>query len=157
MARVYLTIVSFMVWLLAGCSGLKTYSGNLNENLRIITETDSGSVFSRVDAAVDIHEVKADCSTEYAGTVRLDNSSIDIGIPTGRSSYLVFVFESSGFFSGDSSITYNTLIRPRVGYRYDASVSYKDDIYNVIINEVDKASKKRRELDTRGMSACRAV
>ena len=157
MTRICLISFSLMAVLLAGCSGLKTYSSDLDDNLRIMTETDSGSVFSSINAAVDIHQVKPDCSTEYAGTVQLDDSSIDVGIPTGRSSYLVFVFESSGFFQGDSSITYNTLIRPRAGYRYNAKVSYKDDIYNVILNEVDPGSNKSRELDAREMSACRPV
>jgi len=146
-----------MTGFLAGCSGLKTYSSNLDENLRIKTETDSGSVFSSVEAAVDIHTVKPDCSTEYAGTVQLDESSSDVGIPAGRSSYLVFVFERSGFFSADSTITYNTLIRPRPGYQYNATVSYKENIYNVVINEVNPGSKKNLELDPRDMSACRPV
>ncbi len=83
----------------------------------------------------------------------VNRSFTDVGIPTGRSSYLVFVFESSGMFSADSTTTFNTLIRPREGYRYKAQVSYKEDIYN----EVDPGSKKSRELDTRGMSACRPV
>ena len=157
MTRICLIIFSLMTVLLAGCSGLKTYSSDLDENLRIMTEADSGSVFSSINTAVDIHKVKSDCSTEYAGTVQLDDQSIDVGIPTGRSSYLVFVFENSGFFKGDSSITYNTLIRPRAGYRYSARVSYKDDIYNVVLNEIDPGSKKSRELDTREMSACRPV
>lgn len=157
MTRVYLIIFSLMTGFLAGCSGLKTYSSDLDENLRLTTETDSGSVFSSVEAAVDIHRVKPDCSTEYAGTVELDDPSIDVGIPAGRSSYLVFIFERSGIFSTESSITYNTLIRPRAGYRYTARVSYDEDIYNVVINEVDPRSKKNRELDTRNMSSCRPV
>lgn len=157
MTRVYLIIFLLMTGFLTGCSGLKTYSSDLDENLRIMTETDSGSIFSSVEAAVDIHKVKPDCSTEYAGTVQLDDPSIEVGIPAGRSSYLVFVFERSGIFSADSSITYNTLIRPRAGYRYKATVSYNEDIYNVVINEVDPGSKKNRELDTKSMSACRPV
>lgn len=157
MTRLYFTLSLFIAGFLTGCSGIKTYTSELDDNLRISTETDSGSVFSNVEAAVDIHRVKPDCSTEYAGTVQLDNPSLDVGIPTGRSSYLVFVFESSGMFSADSTITFNTLIRPREGYRYKAQVSYKENIYNVVINEIDPGSKKSRELDTRGMSACRPV
>ena len=73
--------------MLAACSAVKTYPNTLDKNLRVITKTDSG-----VDAAIEIYEVKPDCSIEYSGTVQLDNPDVDIGIPTGRSSYLVFVF-----------------------------------------------------------------
>ena len=105
---------------ITGCSGLKTYHSDLDNNLRLTTQTDSGSVFSNIQAAVDIHKVNKDCSTEYAGSIQLDDSSNDIGIPSGRSSYLVFVFEKSGFFSAETSTTFNTLIRPRNGYQYIA-------------------------------------
>ena len=147
----------FAIWLLTGCSGLKTYHSDLENNLKITTQTDSGSIFSSMQAAVDIHKVKPDCSTEYAGTIQLDDSSKIVGIPAGRSSYLVFVFEKSGFFSAETSTTFNTLIRPRNGYQYTAEVSYQENIYNVIINEVDPGSKTSRELETRGMYACRPV
>jgi hypothetical protein len=101
--------------------------------------------------------VNPDCSTEYTGTVQLDDSSNDIGIPAGRSSYLVFVFQKSGLFSAETSTTYNTLIRPRNGYQYIAEVSYQENIYNVIINEIDPGSRTSREIETRGMYACRPV
>lgn len=157
MTRLYFTILTFTIWFITGCSALKTYDSELDNNLQITTQTDSGSIFSSLQAAVDIHEVKPDCSTEYAGTIQLDDSSNDIGIPSGRSSYLVFVFEKSGFFSAETSTTYNTLIRPRNGYQYIAEVSYQENIYNVIINEVDPGNRKSREIATRGMSACRPV
>ena len=157
MMRLNYTVLFLIVWLISGCSGLKTYHSDLEHNLKITTQTDSGSMFSSLHAAVDIHKVNPDCSTEYAGTVQLDDSSKDIGIPTGRSSYLVFVFEKSGFFSAETSTSYDTLIRPRNGYKYIAEVSYQENIYNVIINEVDPGSRNNREIETRGMYACRPV
>ena len=157
MTRLNITVVTFTLWFITGCSGLKTYHSELENNLQIKTQTDSGSIFSNLDAAVDIHKVNPDCSTEYAGTIQLDDSSKDIGIPAGRSSYLVFVFEKSGIFSAETSTTYNTLIRPRKGYQYIAEVSYQENIYNVIINEIDPGSRKNREIETRGMYACRPV
>lgn len=157
MTRLNLTILAFTIWFITGCSGLKTYKSDLENNLQITTQTDSGSIFSNLHASVDIHKVNPDCSTEYSGTIQLDDSSKDIGLPSGRSSYLVFVFEKSGFFSAETSTTYNSLIRPRNGYKYIAEVSYQDNIYNVIINEVDPGSRKHRELETRGMYACRPV
>lgn len=157
MTRLDFTILAFIIWLITGCSGLKTYQSDLENNLQITAETDSGSVFSNVKVAVDIHKVNTDCSTIYAGTIQLDDSSKNIGIPTDRSSYLVFVFEKSGIFSAETSTTYNTLIRPRNGYSYIAEVSYKENIYNVIINEVDSGNRTSHEIETKGMHACRPV
>ena len=157
MARLNYIVLLFTVCFITGCSGLKTYHSDLENNLQINTQTDSGSIFSSMQAAVDIHKVNPDCSTEYAGTIQLDDSSKVVGIPAGRSSYLVFVFEKSGFFSAETSTSYNTLIRPRNGYQYIAEVSYQENIYNVIINELDPGNRKSREIETRGMYACKPV
>ena len=98
--------------LLAGCFGSKTYPNTLDKNLHVHTATDSGSWFSHVRAAVDIHRVGEDCALDYEGTVQLTDSEIDIGIPPHRWSYLVFVFGSSSFFANRSgTITYETLLK----------------------------------------------
>ena len=94
----HIIILLFVFSLLIGCSGIKTYPNTADKNFYITTETDSGSMLSRVRTAVDIYRVDADCKTEYEGTVQLKSRSVGIGIPPGRLSYLVFVFSSSGFF-----------------------------------------------------------
>ena len=149
--------VAVLAGAVTACSGLKTYHSDLENNLRISTETDSGSILSSIRTAVDVHKVNPDCTTEYTGTVKLDNPTEDIGIPSGRSTYLVFVFEKSGIFSAETSTTYNTLIRPRAGYTYSAKVSYADNIYNVVLNETAPGSTTGREIATRGMRTCRPV
>ena len=158
MKRLYLAIVPCMIGLLSACSGLQTYHSDLDNNLQISAETDSGSILTGVDTAVDVHTVHPDCTTEYTGTVKLGDEATEIGIPTGRSTYLVFVFEKGGFFSSQSSSTsYDTLIRPRAGYQYTAKVSYQDDIYNVVLNEIDPGSNKARKIATKGKHACRPI
>ncbi len=149
-------ILLLMVFsLLTNCSGIKTFPNTLYKNLNIKTETDSGSLFSKVRAAVDIYRVDSDCKTEYEGTVQLKNPSFEVGIPAGRLTYLVFVFSSSGFLSSSSStITYNTLLKPRVGYNYDINVSYIDDIYNVVIWETHPSEKKGRKVELKELNAC---
>lgn len=143
--------------LLAGCSGIKTYPNILDTNLHIETETDSGSIFAKVRAAVDIYRVDADCKTDYEGTVQLKNPSVDVGIPSDRLSYLVFVFASSGFFSSSSgTITYDALLKPRAGYNYDVKARYIDNIYNVEIRETHPRKKKSREIELKGLNACDA-
>ena len=144
--------------ILSGCAGLKTYESNLENNLQISTETDSGSILSSMRTSVDVHTVNPDCTIEYAGTVKLGDRSEEIGIPTGRSTYLVFVYEKGGFFSStETSMTYETLIRPRAGYQYSAKVTYEDSLYNVVLNETRPGSKKKRAMATRGMHTCRPV
>ena len=141
--------------LLTGCSGLRPYPNTLDKNLHIRTETDSGSIFSKVRAEVDIFRVNADCKTEYQGTVNLKGPSIEVGIPSDELSYIVFVFSNSSFLaSSRSSISHETLLRARAGYNYNIKVSYIDDIYNVAIKETHPRRSKGREIELRDISKC---
>jgi hypothetical protein len=143
--------------LLAGCFGSKTYPNTLDKNLRVHTATDSGSWFSRVRAAVDIHGVGEDCSLDYEGTVQLADSKIDIGIPSHRWSYLVFVFANSSFLANTSgTITYETLLKPRAGSHYEVAVSYRDDMYHVGIRETSPNQSTSREIERLALRACRS-
>jgi len=148
--RYYLTILAVLS-MLAACSAVKTYPNTSDKNIRVITNTDSG-----VEASIEIYEVKPDCSIEYSGSTQLENPETDIGLATGRSSYLVFVFSSSGFFTGSSTISYDTLLRPRKNSSYDIDVSYRDDIYNVVMHE-RLASNKRREIEARSLAGCKPL
>lgn len=142
--------------LLAGCSGVRPYPNTLAKNLRIRTETDS-SIFSRVRAEIDIFSVNADCKTEYQGTVDLKGPSTEVGVPSGKMSYLVFVFSRSSFLaSSRSSMSHEALLRARAGYTYDIRVSYRDDIYDVAIKEVHPRSKAR-EIEHRDISSCGSI
>lgn len=99
---------------------------------------------------------KPDCTTGYAGTIWLDDPTEHIGMPTGQSTYLVFVFERSGLFSAETSSTHDTLMRP-AGYRCSTKVSDEDNIGNVILNESAPGGQEGRASDTRGMHTCRPV
>lgn len=150
-------LLFFAASLLSACSGIKTYENSLNKNLHVHTATDSGSWFSRVRAAVDIHRVVEDCALDYEGTVQLTGSATEIGIPPERRSYLVFVFNSFSFFSNRSgTITYETLIKPRSNHQYDVAASYKNDMYHVVIRETPPDRSAGRELDRLALSACRS-
>lgn len=143
------------VILLAGCSGIKTYSNLLDHNLRVQTVIDSGSSFSSIHAAVDIHRVGAGCATDYEGTVQLGKPLTDIGLPSNRWSRLVFVFASYSFWSNRSgTMTHETLVKPRAGYHYQAMVTYKDDLYNVALRETPPNSAASREIERRDLRAC---
>jgi hypothetical protein len=144
-----------MVILLAGCFGVKTYQNTPDNNLHVHTATDSGSFFSSVHAAVDIHRVGADCTSDYEGTVQLSRPTIDIGIPPNRWNHLVFVFASSSFWANRSgTIRYETVLKPRPGFHYEVLVTYKDDIYNVAVRETRPSSPFSREIERRDLRVC---
>lgn len=137
--------------LLAGCGGAIRYPDGGEKNLRIRTATASGSALSSVKAVLGVHAVDAQCKLTYEGVVDLDRPLVEVGIPPGRQSYLVFEFASSSFLGGSrGSIKRETLFRPRAGAAYDVQVSYQDDIYDVVIR--DRAG---REVALQGLGACR--
>lgn len=151
----YITGLLVTVSLLAGCLGIRHYPNTMDKNLHIQTKTDSGSFFSKLRAAVDIYRVDADCKTKYEGTIQLNEPSVDVGIPSHRLSYLVFVFSSSSFLaSSNSTVTHDTLLKPRAGYNYDIKVSYIDDIYNVVIRETHPRKPGSRDIELKDLSAC---
>jgi len=109
-----------------------------------------------VKTAVDIYKVDKDCKTEYEGTVQLREPLVDVGIPSDRLSYLVFVFANSGFLSSTSStLGQETLLKPRAGYSYDIEMSYLEDMYNVEIMEKRRHKSTGREVDLKGLGGCR--
>ena len=140
--------------LLAGCSGFKTYPDTVPRNLHIRTETSSGSVFSKVRAAVHIHSIGASCRSDYQGTVQLNEPSIEVGIPTERLSLMAFVFTSSAALGGSSSMRVEALLKPRPGYTYDAKVSYADRMYDVVIREIDPRRSSSREIERKSWKSC---
>lgn len=134
---------------LTGCAGPTPYRDDgvpKNVNIRAATSSD-------VRAVVGVHSVEAQCLARYHGMVALDRPSIAIGIPEERWSYLLFQFETSSFLaSSRSAVSKGTLLRPRAGYRYEVDVSYRDDIYNVVVRERSPRGKAHevplRELDS---------
>ena len=133
---------------LAACASGKPYPDNVApKNLTIKTS-------SSARAALGVHGVDAQCRTEYLGTVALDKLSGEIGLPAERWSYLVFDFSTSSFLGGRrTSTTFETLIKPRAGHRYEANVTYRDDIYNVAIREQSPRGAWR-EIAMRDLASC---
>jgi hypothetical protein len=143
------------VILLAGCSGLKTYPDVSPRNLVVRTEASSGSMLAKTRVSVHIHEVDASCRTEYVGTVQLNEPTVEIGVPAGRPSLLVFNFYNSSFLGGTTgNINYETLLRPRAGYTYDATARYREGIYYVSIRESGARGGPGREVARRGLNNC---
>jgi hypothetical protein len=134
--------------LAAACSGLKTYPNEAPKNVHVATQTERG-----VHAALHVHQVSGECRTGYEGTVALDRTALDIGVPVGRASYLVVSFDTSSFMAGSRSTSVGTLLTPRAGYEYELAVRYKQDIYDVALREIDRKGA-RRELARRPLAGC---
>ncbi len=131
-----LTGIVVLCALLSACSGFKTYRSDHQANLFITTDTERNGWLSDIDAALDIYRMQDDCDVAYQGTVNLDDSLVEIGVPAGVPAYLVFRLESFEFLSNThSSLGYDVALYPDYGQVYDVSVTYRDDIYDVEVQE----------------------
>jgi len=141
---------------LSGCATDKRYADLPGKNLVIRTETSSGSAFSSVRVVLGVHAVDAQCRLAYEGSVPLDQAVVRVGIAPGRLSYLVFRFATSSYFGGTrGSISRETLLRPRTGATYDVLVTYKNDLYDVVVREIRAGGGRGREVELAGLSACK--
>ena len=105
--------------------------------------------------SLDIYHVNSQCEASYQGSVALDKTRTQVGLPTRQVSFLVFRFNRSGFLSSSSSvISSETLLRPRRHYHYQADVRYVKGIYNVDILEQRSASSKGEGVQPLPLSDC---
>ena len=135
-------LLALFALLLAGCEATRYYSGPAEKNLQV-----QASV-SGTRAAMGVHRLEG-CTLQYEGVVDLDRPVVEVGLPPGRPSVLVFEFYSSGLLSGNTSIKKEAMLQPRSGYRYEARVTYKDALYDVSLREIDPRSGAAREIDIR--------
>jgi hypothetical protein len=144
------------VSLASGCSGLKPYPNDGPvKNVTIRTAASSGSVWSSVKVELDVHGVDATCATRYLGTLQLDRPTTSVGLASGRGSLLTFHFLSAGFLgSSRGSISRQVLVTPRPDQRYEIDVTYRDDLYDVVVRERVR-SDALREVALRDLSDCR--
>jgi hypothetical protein len=138
--------------LAAGCASTRTYESRAPENVLVRSSIDSS--IESVRGVLHIHEVDAQCRTQYLGSVRLDSPSRTLGLPAERPSYLVFTFEGSSFLGGSTSTSVGTLLKPRAGYRYEFGATYRQSIYQVSLQEIDARRGSSRELARRDLSRC---
>jgi len=130
-------MVGLALWA-AGCSALKPYPNDLaTKNVSIRTTANASSMFSSVTVELDVHGVDAtSCSTRYLGTLQLDRAPVALGIAPERGTVLTFRFLSAGFLGGSrSSVSRTVFIAPTPDERYEIDVSYRDDLYDVVVRE----------------------
>jgi hypothetical protein len=143
MPRLYQSLAALALALAAGCAGTRHYASLPEKNLQI------RSSLSGAKAVMGVHRLDSKCAAEYEGAVELDQPVVQVGLPPGRPSLLVFEFYGSSFLSGSNSIKKEVDHTPRPGYRYEARVRYKDALYGVEVFEIDPRSGAARDLDSR--------
>jgi hypothetical protein len=134
---------------LAACAGAKLYPNDAEKNLVVQSRIDAGT-----RASLHVSGVGAGCAAEYQGRLALDQPSISVGLPAGRLSYLEVAFEKSSLLGGARSMSAGTLFRPREGYRYELTVSYRDSIYAFTLRELEPGGKPGREIPRREIGRC---
>jgi hypothetical protein len=146
---------ALVVWV-AGCSGLKPYPNDLPlRNVTIRTAASAGSVLSSVRVELDVHGVDASCGTHYLGTLQLDQPTTVVSLPAGHGSLLTFQFLSSNFLgSSRGRISRQVYVTPLAGQHYQIDVTYRDDLYDVVVRERVR-NDALREVAMRELSACR--
>jgi hypothetical protein len=133
----------WLVLLVAGCSGLKTYPSDPSGNLQARAMLDSG-----VKAMLHVHRVDPRCQTEYAGSVALGAQPVTLAVPSPA--YLVVSFDTSSFLGGQRGTSTGALLRPRAGERYQLGASYRNDLYELVIR-----TASGREVPLQDLAACR--
>ena len=127
--------------LVAGCAGHRPYAGGYDKNLSLRSSVQSG-----MRAAVDVYSLDGQCRAQAEGRVALDEPRIEVGLPQGRASLLVFEFTGSSFLGAQrSSMTKRLMLTPRPGRRYEARVEYRDNLYNVELRENREGSWRTLE------------
>jgi hypothetical protein len=127
------------------------YQNSGTPNLRLNT-TSTGRFLTVTAVHLDVHRVAADCSAEFMGSVSLQSPSAAIHLPEEQSSQLVFKFLTYG--NGERLTTYTTLLRPRTGHSYAATVTYDEGFYDVELREIGPNGAQGRKIEHRSLSDC---
>src|SRR5712671_2847970 len=134
-------LLGVLSWL-AACGTAVLYQDSGAPNLHLSATANSGVFLMATVVYLDIHRVTADCRPEYVGSLNLRaplalrEPPSAIHLPEDQLSQLVFKFKTvGGNYSGLTS--YSTLLRPRAGHTYAATVTYDAGLYDVEIREID--------------------
>jgi hypothetical protein len=122
--------------LLAACDSATPYPDFADRNLRVQTASTGAK------AVMSVYR----CAGEYEGSVELDQPVVHVGLPADRRSRLVFEFQSPGLLAR-TSIKKEVQLMPRLRYRYDALVTYKNEVYGVSLREIDPLTGEVRDLN----------
>ncbi len=140
-------LIAALCCLLAACAGQQVYRSDHRANLFITTDTETPGLFYDIDASLDIYRMHDICDVEYRGTVDLDDPLIGVGIPEGVPAYLVFRIRHSAFLTNTQSyLGYDLALYPEHGQVYDVNVVYRDNIYDIEVEERPRGGSEGERL-----------
>lgn len=151
-------IAAVLPWL-GACSTAYQEPGASNLHFRT---SSTANLLGFTTVFLDISHVTADCRAEPVGSVNLwaplplRPPAEAVHLPEEQLSKLAFRFVTNGGNSR-SVIVYETLLRPRAGRVYEATVSYGSDLYDVDIRETGAGGAPGRRIEHRALSDCHGV
>lgn len=150
--------VAVLPWL-GACGTLYQEPGPSNLHFRT---SSTANLLGFTAVFLDIRRVTADCGAEPVGTVNLwaplplRPPAEAVHLPEDQLSELAFRFVTNGGNSRSVTV-YETLLRPRAGRVYEATVSYGSDLYDVDIRELGAGGAPGRRIEHRALSDCRGA
>lgn len=141
----------FILSVLASCASvIKPYVSGLPTNFEIVNRTES------VEASLHIYNLDEQCVADYQGTIALNDSRSEVGVTPGQPTLLEVGFSSSSFWGSSSGyISYPVTLVPGSALRYRIEASYRDDIYNVAVFEINRSTGKKRQMTDEELQICR--
>jgi hypothetical protein len=124
-------------------------------NMTVRTSTGERTIFAATNARLEVQRVLPGCRGEAEGQVFLGGAVETLHLPAGRLSNLVFKFRTSSVWGQWSRETsYTTLIRPRPGFTYEATVSFANDLFTIDVVEVGPHKGAPRKLPRQDIADC---
>ncbi len=140
-----LLLLIFTSGYLSSCAPVKYNSSKHRHNVHINTESGPKKYFSKVIFALDVYRLDSSCKKYYLGRVTLKDAQSSLGLPVNIKSYLVFQFFSKSYLKNSKGSTNSTaIIKVRPSHHYYITMTYKEDIYNVEIQQSKGENSKRR-------------
>jgi hypothetical protein len=140
---------------LTGCaSGERVFTSAEKKNLHIATSLEPNSFGSVRATFLYVYEMDTRCKPNYLGYVRLEQPTIELGLPTGTLLVLTAEFMTRGRFS-ESEVrnAYEYLIQPQPGQEYFADIRHQNNLYKFSLTESRNGGAKRN-VDRKGGEAC---
>jgi hypothetical protein len=141
---------------ISACVLPSPYASEGRHNLVVNTTTGTRTPVAATNAWLEIQRVLPGCRGAAEGEIFLRGPVDSLHLPTGRLSNLVFKFRTSSLLSGGAAgvTSYATLIRPREGYRYEATVTYESSLFTIDILEIGLQGASSRKLPRQDITAC---
>jgi hypothetical protein len=137
-----------------GCSGLKSYPNTLEKNARIHVRTEGGTLLSRIGIELDLYSVDPACAAQYLGTVELNDSTIELGLPLDQKMRLAYVFSRDALLGTSGTTVIEMMVTPRRGERYEFDVAYLKEGYTATGRVFPAGAAPSRDIEHSRLRDC---